>query len=247
MNTNVKTTKKKSSSETGHKKNVANFNKLSQILQEMGKLYNPTNEKIQLAILDPVKNELAATIKQLDQKKSIYTNAVAQRENTIAPLSKKTTQILNSFKSLAVSKTNKENLTSMVKKIRGDKKALKINPDNAEAKTISTTQQSYDSRIANFDALIEFVNSHEVYNPNEDELKIENLQSYNKNLNDLNDLVNTSGNTILTIRNQRNNILYKGDNNIIQITKDIKSYLKSLGDAGLPYYKAAVKLKFMEM
>jgi hypothetical protein len=247
MNINSKSIKRKSSSEKGHKKNVANFNSLSQILQEMGELYNPSNQNIQLVILEPIKKELATTMKNLNKKKAVYTNAVANRENTIAPLSKKTTRILNSFKSLTVSLTDKENMASMVKKIRGDKKPLKINPDNAETKTISTSQQSYDSRIANFDTLIELVSSHTVYKPNEEELKIENLQSYHQALSDLNDLVNTAGNTIITIRKQRDDKLYKGEKNVINLSKDIKSYLKSLGEAGQPYYKAAVRLKFSEM
>jgi hypothetical protein len=247
MSTSKNITKKKSASETGHKKNVANFSSLSQILQEMGAVYNPSNQNIQLVALNPINTALIATMKGIDQKKPIYTNAVADRENTIAPLAKKTTRILNSFKSLSVSATDKENVASMVKKIRGDKKPLKVNPDNAEVKAISTSQQSYDSRIANFDTLIELVASHSLYSPNEEELKIENLQSYHQTLSELNGKVNTAGNTIITARKQRNDMLYKGDNNAIQLVKDIKSYLKSLGEAGLPYYKAAVKLKFVEI
>jgi hypothetical protein len=158
-----------------------------------------------------------------------------------------TTRILNSFKSLTVSSTDKENMASMVKKIRGDKKPLKINLDNAETKAISTSQQSYDSRVANFDTLIKLVSSHTLYNPNEEELKIENLQAYHQALSDLNDIVNAAGNTIITIRKQRDDKLYKCEKNVTNLTKDIKSYLKSLGEAGQPYYKAVVRLKFSEM
>lgn len=43
-----------STSETGHNKNVANFNSAYQILQEMGALYNPSNPELKLAILDPI-------------------------------------------------------------------------------------------------------------------------------------------------------------------------------------------------
>ena len=34
---------------------------------------------------------------------------------------------------------------------------------------------------------------------------------------------------------------------VIQIIKEIKAYLKSLGTAGEPYYKALVKLKFKDL
>jgi hypothetical protein len=34
--------------------------------------------------------------------------------------------------------------------------------------------------------------------------------------------------------------------NVIQLIKDVKAYLKSLGDTGKPYYNAIVKLQFKE-
>jgi hypothetical protein len=50
-NTNPKKTK--TASETGHNKNVANFGTAYQILEEMGKLYNPSNSNLNLVNLEP--------------------------------------------------------------------------------------------------------------------------------------------------------------------------------------------------
>ena len=47
-----------STSETGHNKNVANFSTAYQILEEMGTLYNPSNAKIQLVNLYPIRTSL---------------------------------------------------------------------------------------------------------------------------------------------------------------------------------------------
>ena len=236
-----------STSEVGHNKNAANFNTLSQILQEMGALYNPTNPDIKRTNLEPVKTALSSAINTLNAKKPLYTNAVADREITIEILGKTTSKILNSFKSLNVSKTDKENLTSLVKKIRGDKKAKKVNPNTSESSTISTSQMSYDSRIANFDALISFINSHPEYNPNEEEIKIAFLQTYIQQLKTLTETVNATGNALITARKNRNNILYKNNNNVLDLAKEIKAYLKSLGDAGKPYYQATIRLKFVKV
>ena len=236
-----------STSEVGHNKNAANFNTLAQILQEMGTLYNPTNPDIKLFNLEPVKTAIATAINTLNAKKPLYTNAVANREIAIALLGKTTSKILNSFKSLNVSATDKENLTSMVKKIRGDKKPAKVNPDTTETSSISTSQMSYDSRIANLDALISFVNSHPEYNPNEEDIKIAALETYNQQLKTLTQTVNAAGNALITARKDRNNILYKNSNNVLDLAKEIKAYLKSLGDEGLPYYKAATKLTFTNL
>ncbi len=236
-----------STSEVGHNKNVANFNSLAQIIEEMGTLYNPSNSNITLVSLAPIQTTLTNAVSNFNETKPLYTNAVADREIATAKMSNKTSRILNSFKSLNVSKTDKDNAASLVKKIRGDNKPAKVNPNTADDKMISTSQMSYDSRIANFDGLISFVSSHPEYSPNETDIQIVNLKSYNQELKTLTRTVNEAGNTLITAKLERNKILYNNPENIIELSKEIKAYLKSLGEAGKPYYKAAVRLKFRDM
>jgi hypothetical protein len=233
-----------STSEVGHNKNVANYTTLYQILQEMGTLYNPSNTRIQLSNLDTIKALLSTAIGELNQKNPLYKNAVANREIAMAPLSKKISSVLNFFKSLDVSASDKENVSSIAKKIRGDKKAPKVNPETAPEAAISTSQMSYDSRIANFSTLIGLISSHEKYDPNEENIQLASLEAYHSQLTVLSQAVNEAGFMLLTARTNRNTILYRGETNVFSLSKDIKAYLKSLDAPGLPYYKAAVRLKF---
>ena len=136
---------------------------------------------------------------------------------------------------------------SQAKKIRGDAKTKIVNPDVAEGDSISTSQMSYDSRIANLATYINQLASRTEYSPNETEIKIVSLQNYHQRLTTLSTLVNSAGNTLITVRKNRNDILYSNTLNVIQLIKDIKSYLKSLGEDGAPYYKAVVKLKFKDL
>jgi hypothetical protein len=235
-----------SASEVGHNKNVANFNSGYQILEEMGPLYNPSNVKIKLQNLDPLRANLQTTITVLNQKIPLYKNAVAAREQAFAPISKLMTRVASNVKSLELSDTDKENIATQVKKIRGDQKVKKVNPETSETETISTSQMSYDNRISNLDVLINQLSSHPQYAPNEIDLQIATLQTLKTNLQTLSSSVHTAGNTIITARTNRNNALYNGENNIIKLVKDIKSYLKSLGDSGKPYYNAFVLLKFKD-
>ena len=236
-----------STSETGHNKNVANFSSAYQILEEMGAIYNPSNSNLILANLQPKQVSLGATITILNDKKPIYKNAVADREVAIAPLGKRMSKALNYSKSIDISDTDKENLSSQVKKIRGDKKPKKVNPDTAEEETISTSQMSYDSRIANLETVTSQFASFPEYAPNENEIQIPTLQAYHLELSTLSSLVNSAGNALITARKGRNQILYFNEHNIIQLMKDIKNYVKSLGDVATPYYKALVKLKFTDI
>ena len=192
------------------------------------------------------KSNLSEVINTLNEKKPIYKNAVADREVEIAPLSKIATRALNFAKSLEISKTDKENLQSQAKKIRGDAKPKTVNPDTAEIETISTSQLSYDNRIANLATYTSQLASHPEYIPNETDIQIASLQSYFENLKTLSSKVNAAGNELITARKKRNDILYKNPNNILQLIKEIKSYVKSLGTDAEPYYKALVKLQFRD-
>ena len=235
-----------STTETGHNKNVANFSTAYQVLQEMGTLYNPSNAKIQLANLDPIRTSLQSTITELNIKKPIYKNAVSAREFAISPLGKLMTKSLNYAKSLDISATDKENINAQAKKIRGDQKPKSVNPETTETDGISTSQMSYDSRIANLETYTTQLASHTEYAPNETEIQIASLQTLHSTLVTLSTAVNSAGNALITARKNRNDILYSNDTNVIQLIKDIKAYLKSLGEAGKPYYNAIVKLQFKD-
>lgn len=235
-----------STSETGHSKNIANFSTAIQVLVEMGGIYNPTNTNILIPNLNTVKAGLGNVITFLNNKKPIYKNAVADREILIAELPARLTMSLNFAKSTNISKTDKENLASQVKKMRGDRKTAIVNPDTAGTDTISTSQMSYDSRIANFDTYISQLSSHSEYIPNETVITISNFQDYHQKLISSSSVVNSSANELITGRKNRNDLLYNNQTNVLQLVRDIKAYLKSLGTAGEPYYKAITKLQFKE-
>ncbi|MET3536462.1 hypothetical protein [Chryseobacterium limigenitum] len=235
-----------STSETGHNKNIANFNTVYQILEEMGALYSPTNSKIKLSNLDPIRNSLQTVITELNAKQPVYKNAVAARETAIEPLGKLMTKALNYAKSLDISVTDKENIAAQAKKIRGDQKAKKVSAVTTTVESISTSQMSYDNRIANLRAFTDQLESYAKYSPNEAEIQITHLKAFHSNLTNLSNTVNVAGNALITARKNRDEILYKNSINVIQLVKDIKAYLKSLGETGKPYYNAVVKLKFTE-
>ncbi|WP_329806295.1 hypothetical protein [Flavobacterium facile] len=235
-----------STSEVGHVKNVANLGTGIQILQEMGPMYNPSNSNIQLTNLVSFKTAIEDTISQINSKIPSYKNAVANREVAIEKLGRTSTKVLNFSKSLNISTTDKENILSQVKKIRGHAKIKAVNPETSEASGFSTSQMSYDSRIANLSLLINFVASHPEYQPNENEIKIANLKTYQQELSTLSSIVNASGNELITARLNRNNAMYLSDINIIKVMNETKAYLRSLGQAAQPYYKAFVKLKFRD-
>jgi hypothetical protein len=242
-----------SRSETGHNKNVANFAAVYQILEEMGTLYNPSNQNILLTKLLPIRTELKAVTKTLNDKLPLYKNNVVAREVAIEPLKKLMTRVINNVKSLDISEANKENIINLAIKIRGykTKKAPKLDTDakttESEADSVSTSQMSYDNRIANLDTLIAQLSSTTKYAPNETDLKIVTLKTFHASLEAASTAVNASSAAIITAKKSRNKTLYLNKINVIQLIKEIKSYLLGIGDEAKPYYKAIVRLKFTDL
>lgn len=233
-----------STSEVGHNKNVANFTAVNQILTEMGLMYQPSNTTIQLANLTPIEATLAASITNLDAKLATYHIKVADRETAFKILDKRMTKVLNYFKSLNVDKKDKEIIAALIKKIRGDHK--KKGPNNPETETHSTSQQSYDSLTANLNTLISQLEAFPEYAPNEADITIVSLKAYAQALSQDTAKVNIAASELISTRKNRNDILYFDHPSVIERVKDIKAYLKSLGEEAEPYYKAVVRLKFTD-
>ncbi len=238
--------KKRSTSEVGHAKNVANFTALIQLLEEMGTLYQPTNPAIAIGSLTSLRDELIASIQILADKTPPFKIAVANRENGFKPLSKLSTRVKNSFNSLGLSKAENDNVLALVKKIRGDQAISKAeNLENETTESISNAQLSYTSRATNLQSLASFLNSYPAYLPNEDELKTVKLTNLYGILKDLNNEAANKTFALITARKQRNDLLYDNQGNLLSLVIPIKEYLKSVEGANA-YYKAAVALKFKE-
>ena len=235
---------KKSTSEVGHAKNVANFTALIQLLGEMGTLYNPTNSEIQITSLETLETQLVASIQNLADKTPPFKIAVANRENAFKPLSKLSTRVKNSFNSLRLSDAEKDNVLALVKKIRGDRSIKKAkNLDKEETDTISNAQLSYTSRATNLQSLISLLISYPAYMPNEVDLKTASLNDLYATLKDGNNEAAKKTFALITARKERNDLLYFNPDCLLTLVNPIKEYLKSVEGANT-YYKAAVKLKF---
>ena len=108
----------------------------------------------------------------------------------------------------------------------------------------STSQMSYNSRLENFEWFIIFLSKTPEYNPNEEDLKIESLKTLHSDLKAKNNLVMTAHSKMETERTQRNKMLYQPLTGIVDISIDIKNYIKSLFGASSHQYKQISKLHF---
>ena len=241
-----------STSETGHAKNVANFDELISFVTGYRESYNPSKATIKLDALKALSDHAKTSINAVSSMEPAYKSAVAAREVVFIPLSKLTTRIMNSIKATDTTVQVDENARTLVRKIQGVRATAKKTEDEKKALAekgkevveISTSQMSYDNRLDNFFKLIQLLSSVPEYSPNEKELKIEHLNTILDDLKAKNAAVVESYIPLSNARISRNNLLYKENTGLYDVALDVKNYIKSVFGATSPQYKQVSKIKF---
>ena len=241
-----------STSETGHAKNVTNLESLITSITAFGTSYNPSKDSIKLTALQALLTASKQSLNAVNIAQSAYSNAVAARESAFEPFSKLITRVNNALKSSDTTVQVDESALTIVRKLQGkraseklideEKKALEA--EGKEVNQISAAQMSYDSRIENLDKLIMLLTSVPLYNPNEEDLKVESLTTLYTELKAKNTDVLTATIQLSNARISRNEILYKPLTGLVDIAFDTKLYIKSVFGATSPYFKQISKIEF---
>ena len=241
-----------STSETGHAKNVANFDELISFVTGYRESYNPSKATIKLDALKALSDHAKTSINAVSSMEPAYKSAVAARDVVFIPLSKLTTRIMNSIRATDTTVQVDENARTLVRKIQGVRATAKKTEDEKKALAekgkevveISTSQMSYDNRLDNFFKLIQLLSSVPEYSPNEKELKIEHLNTILDDLKAKNAAVVESYIPLSNARIRRNDLLYKENTGLYDVAMDVKNYIKSVFGATSPQYKQVSKIKF---
>jgi len=241
-----------STSETGHAKNVANFDEMISNIQGYKTVYNPSKLSIKLDALLTLSVNAKNGIDGVNAAIPAYSNAVAARDTAFSPLSKLITRILNALKSTETTKQVDESALTFARKIQGRRASAKKTAEEIKADAeagketvqISASQMSYDSRLDNYDKLIKLLTSIEVYAPNEADLKVATLSSLYTELKQKNAAVLAAAVPLKNARITRNDILYKDLTGLVDVASDVKSYVKSVFGAKSPQFRQISRLKF---
>lgn len=234
-----------STSETGHGINVANFETLITACVGHGAVYNPVNPAIQVLQLQAklllAQQKLNATASQ----KTILNAAINERIEAFKGLEVLCTQAYNAFSVSGASALDVSDLQTINKKIQGAaKKKIAESTENPTSAEVSNSQQSYDSKINFFTNLIQFVEAKPIYNPNETALKVVTLQAKLAEMTLKNQRVDVATFDYNQSLNTRNDEFYNPTSGLVQLSKDIKKYCKSVFGASSPTYKQINSIEF---
>ncbi len=241
-----------STSETGHAKNVANYEKLIASITALGIPYNPSKASLKLPALNTQLTAARTAIAAVNSSEPAFKIAVSARDVAFAPLSKLITRVSNALKASDTTSQVVESAMTLIRKLQGRRATPKMTEDEkkvaAEAGNvvteISSSQMSFDNRLDNFDKLIKLLTSVTAYAPNEADLNVAALTTLYTDLTTKNTAVITAEAPLINARIARNDILYKTGTGMVDTSVDVKTYVKSVFGATSPQYKTISGLKF---
>lgn len=240
-----------STSETGHAKNIANFQDLISFCEGYGATYNPTKESLKIPQLKTLYQTAQDKLNSSKTQKTNFDNATNERRNAFKDLKPLSTKIVNAFAVSGADILAQNNLKSVNKKLQGSSSTAKKpetttnNVTTTEtSKTISTSQQSYDRLIDHFSNIIQVLEQTPVYAPNENDLKVDSLQAKLSDLQTKNTSLINAYTSYSNAMIDRNQILYNPLTGIIQTAKEVKQYVKSIFGSTSPQYKQVSGLEF---
>ncbi len=241
-----------STSETGHAKNVANFEDLISFCNGYGATYNPSKEALKIPSLQTQLTASQNVLKDTKVTQTAFNNATNTRMDAFKPLKAYATKIINALDSTDASAETVKDARTIIRKLQGQRATPKAPPTPPPAgggeaipdKTISTSQQSYDQQIEHFDKLLELLISDSNYKPNEPDLSIASIQAKLAVLKTANTSVVEAYTNWSNSRIARRTILYNALTGLVNTALDVKKYVKSVYGASSPQYKQVSKLEF---
>jgi len=233
--------------ETGHAKNVANFQDLIAFCTGYGATYNPTKNALKLPQLNTLFTSGQNALADVVTKNTAYNNAVNARIASFDGIRALSTRLINAFQTTDATTEKINDAKGFNRKIQG-KRASKIDtpvdPNAPAPITISSSHQSYDQLIQHFAGLISVLQSEPTYTPNENDLKIATLTAKQADMTAKNTALATAYTAVSNSRINRDKILYKETTGLVPIATDVKKYIKAVFGASSAEYRQVKSIEF---
>ena len=241
-----------STTEQGHNRNAANFDKLIINCTSYGITYNPNKAALKIVAMQAQATAAKNSLTTVNALTPAYKNAVSARVAAFKPFDKLITRVHNALKASDTTQEVDDSAKTIVRKLQGRRATAKATEEEKkiasdagkEIVEISTSQMSYDSRLDNFDKLIKLLSSVSQYAPNEADLKITALTALYTDLKAKNLAVINAETPLNNARIARNDVMYKDNVGLVDVATDVKTYIKSVYGATSPQYKTVSSLKF---
>ena len=234
-----------STSEVGHAKNVANLQKLTEQVT-VYTLYNPPVDNLKIANLTALYATASTKLSEVEDKRNANKNAITLRQSAFGNLKSTATKIINHLGILGLPQGTIDQAKSLNRLIQGGQKKATTPPEEGkeETRTVSKSRQSYTQMAENFGILLQLLGTIPTYNPNEDDLKLANLETYKNSLVSSTQSVDQTEAELNNKLIERDQLLYADGTGLYSIAQNVKKYVKSLYGATSPEYTNVSAIKF---
>lgn len=175
-----------------------------------------------------------------------FDSATNKRAEAFEDFRKLSTKVVSAFSVYAGDEELKD-MKTIQRKIQGARAGKSKPPaegDSQSGRTISVSQQSYDSLIDHLAKMIEVVKASSDYKPNEPELTVNGLKTKLDELKAANSAVidgYTNWNNSLI---KRNETLYSPLAGLVEVAASVKNYIRSVFGHQSPQHKQVSALRF---
>ena len=234
-----------STSEVGHAKNVANLQKHTEQFN-VYTLYNPPVDNIKVANLQTLYTTASTKLNEVEDKRNNNKNAITLRQSAFENLKSTATKIINHLGILGLPQGTIDQAKSLNRLIQGGQKKATTPPEEGkeETRTVSTSRQSYTQMADNFGILLQLLGTIPTYNPNEDDLKLTNLNTYKDSLVSSTQSVDQTEAELNNKLIERDQLLYADGTGLYSIAQNVKKYVKSIYGATSTEYANVSAIKF---
>lgn len=263
--TKAKFMQKKSKSEVGHAKNVANLEDLFTRCSGFGGAYNPPRPELQISNLQQKHQQAQMTLRYVAECEVREQDATNNRTAAFKTMRTLVTRIINVMIACGVSAKSVEDARVLQRRIQGSSNGKKSTsndtptteeplssmPADATETTVvaaprknSTSRQSYDLLVEHLSKLILLLQREPNYTPNESELQVGALQTLEQQLRALLTLVTTTESESETARIRRTDELYDLSTGLVALALQVKSYIKAVFGSNSSQYKQVSGIRF---
>lgn len=235
---------KKSNSEKGHAKNVANTELLLALIQQKEDIYLPSNPKLSIKNLEKMATESKKAQSDVNLAVPVYSNAVMERINFYNPINRYITKLRKSYKAVyGITPKQLENFMTVARRVKGIRKSEKEAKGETSVQH-SASQASYDQRANSMEMMVGLLKETKDFNPNELEYKVDTVSQMHQEMLQKNKAVAASYAPLNTARVKRDKMVYTDQDNLVDLFNAAKDYLFSILQTNSADYKAVGRIKF---
>jgi len=214
-------------SESDHAKNVSNFGSLLVSLEVLGDHYNPSGENLKLPQLKLLHAQAKTVMQGVALSLRVYAAAVDSRKKAWDGMDVLSGRIKNLCQEADVAE--KSSVTTLLKNVRGDESLIaeKVRVGRSLKFNAVLASSSFEKRLDDFNKLILMLSRSDAALSDKGTLLIASLEALQSNLKSKNINVKLAEAALNTARSNRDTLLYRRENNLLKVAKEVKDYIKT--------------------